>query len=544
MWARNLFFLGFIATGIVALASSVLGTGRSGHVPAKPIPGSSYRQAVEQIDAALKRQWETQGVQPAQPAPELAVARRISLALCGTIPSVEEIRQFERQPAGERVEQFLAEQFADRRSADHLAERLARSMVGVEDGPFLLYRRRRFVSWLADQLAANRPYDETVRHLIADTGLWTDTPATNFVTVTINPGDEDNKPDPDRLAATVARAFLGVRIDCAQCHDHPFDQWKQRDFQQLAAFFGGTRQSLRGIQDAKEPYQVENRESGQRETIACRVPFHAELLPAEGSLRAQLAAWTTHRDNRAFARATANRAWALMFGRPLVEPIDSVPLSGDAPEVLDLLADDFASHGFDFRRLLTVIASTRAFRLDSRRDQVDTDSRPAEVPAEPVKPTWAEFPLTRLRSEQIVGALLQSASLSTIDYESNILIRLARAAGQRDFLTRYGDAGADEFEQRAGTTPQRLLMMNGEIVEDKTRDNLLGNAASQIAALAPDDHTAIETAMLAVLTRRPSLEEQQYFGERLLGSSGRERTNRLGDLYWTLLNTTEFSWNH
>ena len=131
----------------------------------------------------------------------------------------------------------------DRRFADYFAERLARTFVGTEDGPFILYRRRRFVTWLEEQLAHNRPYDQLVRELIAGTGLWTDKPATNFLSVTCQP-DHQNQPDPVRLAGRVTRAFLGLRLDCAQCHNHPFADWKQADFQGLSAFFGQTQSRL------------------------------------------------------------------------------------------------------------------------------------------------------------------------------------------------------------------------------------------------------------------------------------------------------------
>jgi hypothetical protein len=331
-----------------------------------------------------------------------------------------------------------------------------------------------------------------------------------------------------------------VRLDCAECHDHPFAAWKQSDFEGLAAFFGGTRQSLRGIRDVPGEFEVENRQTGEVSAVAPGVPFGREWLPARGGKRERLASWVTHDSNRAFAREAANRAWALMFGRPLVEPIDDLPIEGEFPQALEILADDFIAHDYDFRRMLEVIASTRAFRLDSARDVDDLD----ENGRQEYERAWAAFPLTRLRPEQVIGAVLQSASLATIDYDSNILVRIARFAGQNEFVERYGDSGADEFEPHGGTTPQRLLMMNGDAIHGSTRNNLLGNAASQIAALAPDDATAVETALLAVLTRRPTQREATHFAARLEGASGDKRKERLGDLYWSLLNTTEFSWNH
>ncbi len=540
MRARNLLFWVVCAGALLAFKASVFPSAEAPARPATRGEAASLGPAVERVDAAFEQAWREQQLRPAAAAPDLAVARRLSLALGGTIPSLEEIRHFESLPPDSRLRQWLAQRLADRRYADYVAERLARAYVGVDDGPFLLYRRRRFVSWLAEQLATNQPYDRLVRHLIADSGLWTDTPATNFITVTIRP-DQGEGPDANQLAARVSRAFLGVRLDCAECHDHPFESWKQRDFQSLAAFFGSTRHSLRGIRDVAGDYQVEDPKTGEMATIPCGVPFAKELLGASGSDRQRLAAWVTHRQNRAFAREAVNRAWALMFGRPLVEAIDSLPAAGPFPPALEILADDFVEHGANWQRLLEIIASSRVFCLDSK---LDTASAADEENNARHEAHWAVFPLTRLRPEQVVGALLQSASLATIDSGSHILVRLARAIGQRDFVQRYGDSGAEEFEAHGGTIPQRLLMMNGQIAEDKTKDSLLTNAATQIAAFAPDDATAIETAMLAVLTRRPNDEEGRYFHERLAGSGGAERSRRVGDLYWTLLNTTEFSWNH
>ena len=138
---------------------------------------------------------------------------------------------------------------------------------------------------------------------------------------------------------------------------------------------------------------------------------------------------------------------------------------------------------------------------------------------------------------------MQTGSLETLDRESPIVSRFFAFVGGRDFVQRYGDTGEDEFNGRGGTIPQRLLLMNGDLVEDKTKDSPF-NAATRIGMLAPDDRSAVETAYLAVLTRRPTAEEAAYFGARLAGTADQIRHERMGDLYWTLLNSTEFSWNH
>src|SRR5262249_59502547 len=128
-----------------------------------------------------------------------------------------------------------------------------------EAGPFRGSGRGRCVAWLSDAIPETRRYDALVRDLIAGTGLWTDHPAVNFLSVTI--AEDTERPTPDRLAARVARAFLGVRLDCAQCHDHPFQPWKQADFRGLAAFFGGVHSDLRGIRDAADDYRPSHRKA-------------------------------------------------------------------------------------------------------------------------------------------------------------------------------------------------------------------------------------------------------------------------------------------
>jgi Protein of unknown function (DUF1549)/Protein of unknown function (DUF1553) len=536
MWLdrRDVLFLGVIVAGVGTLGAGVL---RPLAVPRRPEPIARQAESppiVADVDAIFHRGWDACGVVPAPRAPELAVMRRLALVLCGTVPSLEEIRRFEARPGGSRLQAWLDDLLRDRRCADYLAERFARAYVGTEDGPFIVFRRRRFTTWLSDAILENRPYNALVRDLIADTNLWTHHPATNFITVTFDP--DAGRPNPERLGARVARAFLGVRLDCAQCHDHPFQRWKQADFRGLAAFFGGVHSDLRGIRDAENDYRPPDRKT--KEPVAAPVspcvPFFTELRPSSGTPREQLAAWVVDSRNPNFARATVNRVWALLFGRPLVEPIDDLTAAGELHPALIQLADDFARTGYDLQRLIRVIAATEVFRLDSA-----TPGRASEKQEE----AWAVFPLTRLRPEQMAGALFQAASLTTLGPQSHWFARLVVYNGRNDFVRRYGDTGEDEFDARGGTIPQRLVLMNGTIVRERIKSDFF-NASFRIAGLAPDDRTAVEAAFLAVLTRRPIDEESSYFATRLQGTSGDARKERLSDLFWSLLNTTEFSWNH
>ena len=547
MWARNLLFVSLCLSGMAALAAGLFRSDRI-EQPADFDSGryadDRYRGVIQRLNEEFRLSWRDRGFDTAARADDLTIMRRLALGLMGTIPSLEEIRAVEVLPDDQRIEWWLSRVLEDRRYADYVAERLARAFVGTEDGPFLVYRRRRFVNWLSDRLYENIPYDEVVRQLISDTGIWTDSPAVNFVTVTLDQNN-DNQPDPIRLAGRTTRAFLGMRIDCLQCHDDALGtiglgspdeprEGLQSDFHRLAAFYSEATSSLLGISDGDGVYRYKYLHADEDQLIEPVPPFLSELFEQEGTRREQLAHWITHPENRPFARAIVNRMWALMFGKPLVEPIDDIPLYEGFPPGLDALAEDLIQHNYDLRRLIRLIAGTDVFQWDSRAEFEVTTQHEAN---------WAVFPLTRLRPDQVAGSIIQAASLKTIDANSHIIAQLQRFGQQNDFVRRYGDTGEDEFDVRSGTITQRLLMMNGELVRERTKEDLVTNAATRIAMLAPTNQKAIVTVYLAVLGRRPSARELEHFSKRM-SEPDVETEKIVEDLYWVLINSTEFSWNH
>ncbi len=547
-WSRLKVF-GFPAFVVVAVSAVVAWAARSpvdwqrigpyagpggGHFESAP-PPSEIADAVAAVDGLFARAWKEAGVTPARPADDLQVLRRISLALCGTIPSLEEIREFESVAGPDRLDRWTRRYLGDNRFATYFAERLARGFVGAEMGQFIVFRRDRFTDWLRQQLAENKPYDEVVRRMIAETGLWTDHPATNFITAAMADGNLDE----NKLAGRTARAFLGQRIDCAQCHNHPFAEWKQSQFEGLAALFGQTKSSLVGVEDkAKMRYEVEDRKTLKKRVVEPAVPFHPEWLPAAGTRRERLAAWVTHPENRRFERATANRVWGLLFGKPFHAPVDDLPdppADGDR-DLLDVLGADFRAHHCDLSRLIRVIAASRCYRQDSARDEsasVPADSRGADT----------VFPMTRLRPEQLIGSILQAASLRTIDQNSHLLVRTLRYFQENDFVKEYGDLGDNELEERAGTISQALLRMNGKLASDALAAGPL-NSTSRIATFAGTSEKCLETCYLVALSRRPTQAEADYFLPQIESAQGGSRSQVVEDIFWSLFNSPEFSWNH
>jgi hypothetical protein len=577
MWARNLLFIGVCAVGLLAIGDQLLRRSRidrpadfePGRFAAALTPASAQTpteerktwpsqrqpsdigQTLAQLNGEFRQHWQDKKLDVAPRADDLTIARRLSLALTGTVPSVEEIRALENVSTDNRLEWWTSHLLEDRRHSDYLAERLARAYVGNEQGAFIVFRRWRFERWLSDQIEQNTPYDEIVRRMISESGVWTGKPAANFITATSDP-NKDNQPDEVRLAGRTARAFLGMRIDCLQCHDDKLGNVNlgfgsdahsgaQADFHQLASFFGPTSVSLVGVHDGGQPYETKYLDAEKEAVVPSKVPFSDELLDGHGNRREQLARWVTHKNNKPFARATVNRFWALMFGRPLVEPIDDIPLeSDDYPPGFQLLADDFTAHDYDVRRLLRLIAASEPFVRDSQAEFEITSQHEDQ---------WAVFPLTRLRPEQVAGSLIQASSLATINGEAHVFQRIAMFGQTNDFVKRYGDLGEDEFTHRSGTIPQRLLMMNGDLVKERTQGNPIISVTTRIARLTDKPETQIDICYLATLTRRPTEEELAHFVARLQDTDGgdgdrRTRQEALEDLYWTLINSTEFSWNH
>src|SRR5271166_2090999 len=166
MWARHVLFLGLVGGGLGTLVGNLLPPRTPAPTPVAaamaPLP-SDEQAIVDQVNAVFLNQWQQRKVTPTGRAGDLAIARRLALALVGTVPSLQEIRQLEANPGEAGLRAWLAGLLQERRHADYCAERLARTYVGTEDGPFLVFRRRRFVSWLSDELLKNRPYDQLVR---------------------------------------------------------------------------------------------------------------------------------------------------------------------------------------------------------------------------------------------------------------------------------------------------------------------------------------------------------------------------------------------
>ena len=504
-------------------------------------------EAAAQIDAVLSQRAAAAGIEPAAEADELTILRRSWLAIAGTIPSLEEVRGFEADTAPDRLDRWLARMLADRRAAEHLAGLLVEALAGTDGGPPFVFRRDRFTAWLADAIHAGRPFDAVVREMVAGEGMWTGAPAVNFVTQAA----KGPRVDENVLAGRVARVVLAARLDCAQCHDHPFASWTQSQFEGLAACFAGVRLSPLGVRDsAAAELRIEPEaaatgmmpamedDGGQMTArrVPPQVPFATEAFAGDDLPRRRLAAWLTHPSNRRFERAVANRCWMIAFGRPWHDPVDDLPAPETEPQAddpLDLLGREFRESGCDLRHTLAVLCRTAAFRRRSTHPDLDDPSRAAAL-----ADAWAVFPLSQLPPASMISAMVQAGSVRTIDPESHLLVRTTRFLRTIDFTREYGGAGRDSSEP--ATIPQALVRMNGRLARELTTAKAF-TGPGRIASIAADDDARLTAVFLACLTRRPTAAERELLQPVLRAASGSEGVE---DLYWSLFNTAEFCWNH
>ncbi len=493
------------------------------------------REMSARVDALLAETWAREQIQPSQPASDAEFLRRVTLDLTGIIPKVLEVREFlgdSRPDKRSRLIERLLNPTATPRHATHFANIWRNIMLPPDTNVQRFGGDAGFQSWLREQFANDVPYDKMVTELLVATGAANQTgPALFYTALELKPED---------VAASTSRIFLGTQIQCAQCHDHPFDHWKRKDFWGYAAFFARLQRPARG-----NATQVAEAATGE-----VKLPDSDEVVPpqflggdlsgdeADATRRQRLAAWLTSADNAYFARATVNRVWALLFGRGIVEPVDDFGKHNPPshPQLLDELAEDFVASGFDVKRLIRTLANTNAYQLSSE-SLVTTEDRPA---------LFARMAIKTLTAEQLYDCLYEGMRVRD-GRTSTTTSQFGGSRGfdqnKQNFLNKFRAPTQGATEYQAGI-PQALTLMNGAIIRQATD---LAQSDLLIALEAPffTDERRVEILFLSTLSRMPHAHERERtvsYVEK--GGTTGDRQRALGDVLWALLNSAEFILNH
>jgi hypothetical protein len=488
------------------------------------------------IDEQLATEWKQLGLKPGALSSDEEFLRRVSLDLIGVLPTPDEIRKFAADSDPKKRAKVIDALLERPEYADYWALkwsdllRAHRKYLG-EKGLFT------FNAWLRQSLRDNRPLNRLVRELVTAQGnLYTNGPAAFYFV--------DQRPDD--LAETTTQVFLGIRLQCARCHHHPFEVWTQDDYHGMAAFFmrvrrkdSGENGQFGGAQSIRlDPEGTWRHPTTGKPVAPQALGGKALKLDDPADPRAALADWLTAKENPYFARNVANRYWGYLFGRGLVEALDDQRATNPAtfPTLLDSLAKDFADNGYDIKHLLRTICNSRAYQLACElKPERDTDGafvthrRPRSMPAEVL--------LDAVCDATGVPEAFDKLPLGTR------AIALPDPSVSSYFLDAFGrprrlSACECERDGRPDLT-QVLHLMNGEALNKKIASDQ-GRIAKALAAKKTEDEI-IEELYLATFSRKPTDADRKRVKAHI--AEAPSKREGLEDLLWALLNSAEFVFN-
>ena len=488
------------------------------------------------IDGLVHAKLRKLRIAPSELCDDATFLRRASLDITGTLPTPAEVKKFLADTLPSKREAIVDEllgrkEFADvwvMKWAELLQIRSADQQVQMSTKSALQY-----YDWLEEQIAQNVPVDAMVKALLTVTGPSFEAPAANFYKV---------ERDTLKLSENVAQAFMGVRTQCAQCHNHPFDRWSMNDYYSFAAFFAQV--GRKPGEDPRETIVFNNASGGVKHPIggkdlAPKFLGGAQPEIAKGAdRRAVLADWLTAPDNPYFARNLANHVWAHFFGKGIIDPVDDVRVSNPAsnPELLDQLAAKLTGYRYDFKKLVRDICLSRTYQLSSVSNATNAgDDR-----------NFARSSVRRIRAEILLDAL---SSVTGSSEKLRGLPQGARAMEIADgrttnyFLTTFGRATREtpcscEVKMEPNLS-QALHLLNGDAVNAKVLNGGLVKKLLKDGRTTPE---VIEELYLRTLNRLPT--EKETTKLKAFFTAEKKPDIVLNDLFWSLLNAKEFVFNH
>lgn len=509
-------------------------------------------RVVGYINALISRQWENAGLRPSPPAEDGEFLRRVCLDTVGHIPPLEVTREFIRSRDGEKRAKIVDRLLADEDYVNFWSQQWSNLLIGRETPRRV--NRAALEKWLRESLARNKAYDRMIYELLSARGDYTENGAVNYLLSHLN---DQATPATGRTA----RLFLGVQVQCTQCHDHPFNDWKQDQFWQFNAFFRQLQRRNRfaysgttGRNEFQSAELVTSEASGpvyfERRSALMSVAFPTFLDgtqvddgPETDRLK-ELAELITKPENPWLARALVNRMWGHFFGRGFTSPVDDMgPHNPPShPELLDRLAGDFVASGYNVKRLIRWITASDAYQLTSAAHAGNEGKDPRHDRRRGEVPLFSHMYVKQMKAEQLYDSLLvatQAHKAGRTDWEAS---QRQRREWLAQFVVAFGTDENDETTTFDGTIPQALMMMNGPLIQKATGAER-GSLLHQVLGSAKPDAEKIQDLYLATLARYPTPPELRAM-QRIVQATGSERTAVFQDLFWALLNSNEFILNH
>jgi len=528
---------------------------------AAPTPSRTARESkfttgssdvlIDFINEQIRQGWTDNEVQPSAIADDAEWLRRVYLDIVGHIPPVDEVEAFLKDKSPAKRAQVIDRLLDDPAYVRHWTTIWTNLLIGrgmgnaQQGGP---ERRAGLQKFLREGFAKNRPWSEMVYDLLAAEGRHDENGAVNFLLAHLNDGAVP-------ATAISARLFLGIQVQCTQCHDHPFNDWKQNQFWQFNSFFKQARarehrkydeRTGRMVFDYVElvatdfegPVYFEKRNGLMQ--VAYPTYEGKEVDPSgDTNRRLELAKLIMEGDRPLIADAMVNRMWGHFFGYGFTRPVDDMgPHNAPShPELLDRLSREFVKNNYDLKQLIRWICNSEAYNLTSQFNSKNENDNPAAGEM----PLFSHMYLKSMSAEQLYDSLIIATNAHKSGRSNWEQAEQLRQQWLQQFILAFGTDENDESTTFNGTIPQALMMMNGELVQNALSEKN-GSFLHSVLTDKGNEQAKLRYLYLSTLSRPPSPRELSAARNVLRGA--RSPLEAYQDLYWALLNSNEFICNH
>jgi len=585
LWRRNFTpLLGALATitaGVLMSGpfASVVGAAEPEAAKAEPVPVDFNIPQVGKINEKVAAQWRDAQITPSAYANDGEWCRRVYLDVIGRVPSFNELREFVTSKSATKKVDLLNKLLYDEDYTEEYARNWTtlwtNTLIGRNGGNDRrsLISRPGMQKYLRDSFARNKPYNKMVYELVTAKGATTPghenfNGATNFLVMKL-------EEKATQATADTSKMFLGLQVQCTQCHNHPFNEWKQQKFWEMNAFFRQTtslRRFVDGTRDI-EYVELDNQDFAGESNDPEEAEVYYELR--NGEMRAaypvfvdgtaiKTAGYVDEVDRRTelgklmmqsefLDKMAVNRMWSHFFGYGFTKPIDDLGPHNQPthPELLDYLGAEFRKNSYNSKELIKWIALSQPYGLSSKLNATNTDDDPSLGNL----PKFSHFYMRQMRAEELYESLLVAtqAHKTRGSYEEQ---EKQKSEWLRQFVVAFGTDEGDETTTFNGTIPQALMLFNGELIKQATD----GKQGSFLYDVANNDKASnkqrIDYLFLAALSRPPTKKEMGIANSLLQARLYEARKKRdakllaaantaaLQDIFWAILNSNEFILNH
>lgn len=549
-----------ICTGLILITLTAGASGVASAADGKEFTTGSSDAVIEAINTAIKQGWEDNEISPSDVADDAEWLRRVYLDIVGHIPPVDVVQNFLKDKDDDKRSKVIESLLDNPDFVNNFSTIWTNITVGRAEprGNRQNYSRNEMRKYFRQAFAQNRPWNEVVKEVITAKGSYRENGAVNYLLSQMQMQDEAVQ-----VTAKTTRIFLGIQVQCTQCHNHPFNDWKQAQFWQFNSFFRpiagrGAQQQIREYNEetgrmdvvdvilndvnmsGEQPVFYENR-AGVMNVAYPNYLGNGDISPSDlnSGRRQTLGDLVINDADKVVSRAYVNRMWGHFFGYGFTKPVDDMgPHNPPShPELLDRLTEEFVKSGYDTKQLVRWITNSLPYNLTSRfnsKNRIDN-------PAAGEMPLFSHMYVKSMEAEQLYDSLLVATAADQSGARGYEQARAQRNRWMQQFVIAFGTDENDEATTFNGTIPQALMMMNGELVQKAINAEKGGKLYNVLSSKASDSEK-VRYLFLSTLGRYPSSRESK--ASQQMVRMNRDKLAAYQDVYWALLNSNEFIFVH